>query len=534
MHKDEQARKRRRDRYLVLLLFALALAAGRIASATSDEGDTAFMSANDRSRWATVAALSEDGTYAIDRLIQIEDETGKRRPFDTIDKVRHRGQNGKLHYYSSKPPLFPTLVAGVAWFIHLFSGLQVSADPLYAPRVILIFVNLPLLALFIATSFASIERITASNWTRYALSLAVIGGTMVLPFAMTLNNHLVAVAFTSLVTYIYLMSAEKNDETVSDQSTFVQLEWYFLAGFAAAFVAANELPALSMFVLWFLLFRMIDMRSVIPFLGGALVVVIGFFGTNWIAHESIRPAYGHRGTGWYITEFESSAEPPSDAIVESKLKRGNTIGLDSEVSIQESDEKDRWLVRSSEDELFALIRDTPEKWSLYYWDDWYEYPGSYWQAGQRKGVDKGEASIPRYFFNMTLGSYGIFSLTPIWLLLPWGFRSGMNHGPYDFRRFTLCVLIASVVCILFYLVRPTIDRNYGGVSCCFRWVLWFAPMWLIMIAPIVDVMAETPRGRGIFMTLLALSVFSVSASLNSPWQSPWIYRFWDFLGWIAN
>ena len=39
-------------------------------------------------------------------------------------------------------------------------------------------------------------------------------------------------------------------------------------------------------------------------------------------------------------------------------------------------------------------------------------------------------------------------------------------------------------------MRPQIDRNYGGVSSCFRWVLWFAPLWLVVIAPVIDQWAE--------------------------------------------
>ena len=36
------------------------------------------------------------------------------------------------------------------------------------------------------------------------------------------------------------------------------------------------------------------------------------------------------------------------------------------------------------------------------------------------------------------------------------------------------------------------------------------------------------------LALLASSVFSVAASLQTPWQSPWLYQFWRFLGWISG
>ena len=62
-----------------------------------------FLSANDRSRWATVRSLVELGTYEIDQIVA-EDL------WDTIDIVQHPGKDGELHLYSSKPPLLATLL----------------------------------------------------------------------------------------------------------------------------------------------------------------------------------------------------------------------------------------------------------------------------------------------------------------------------------------------------------------------------------------------------------------------------------------
>jgi RimJ/RimL family protein N-acetyltransferase len=63
----------------VTIAITLAIVAGRIAVVRSAEGDTAFLSANDRSRWCTIRALVDDGTYEIDSIIREEDpETGRR------------------------------------------------------------------------------------------------------------------------------------------------------------------------------------------------------------------------------------------------------------------------------------------------------------------------------------------------------------------------------------------------------------------------------------------------------------------------
>lgn len=533
MHKDTQERKKRRTAYLLLILIGLGIAAGRIATVTSREGDTAFLSANDRSRWCTVAALVEDRTYEIDRQITIRGAKN-RTPWNTIDKVRHRGDDGKLHYYSSKPPLFPTLVAGVYFFVNSLLGLSMTEHPIYATRIVLALVNLPLLAIFYFCTIGSIERVCGNSWARQSLALAIVFGTMLLPFSMTLNNHLVAAAFTALTMWIYLLACEKLDDSVTGTSTVMPLGLYLLAGLAAAFTAANELPALSMMVLWFVLFAWVDTRSLLPFAAGLIIVAAGFFGTNYAAHGSLRPPYAHRGNGDLIAEIEASLDSIPSEQIHREIVQRNLIQPSQEITVKPSDEKGRWSVRSDDDQLFSLTRTATGNWALHFWDDWYEYPNSYWQDGRRRGVDLGEPSRIVYFLNMTIGHHGIFSLTPIFLLVPIGLIKGLSFGPHDYRRFTLAVLIASVVCLLFYLARPLIDRNYGGVSCCFRWVLWFTPMWLLMLAPVLDEYAGKAQKRGIFHAMLALSVFSMSTALQTPWQSPWIYQFWSFLGWLGG
>ena len=65
--------------YHLVIVVALAIAAGRIAVVRSSEGDTAFLSANDRSRWSTVASLVERGTYVLDEQIAITNPIRRNR-----------------------------------------------------------------------------------------------------------------------------------------------------------------------------------------------------------------------------------------------------------------------------------------------------------------------------------------------------------------------------------------------------------------------------------------------------------------------
>src|SRR3984957_12146878 len=75
-----------------------------------------LLSANDRSRWCTVWSLVERGTYQIDEIDAVPG-------WSTIDKVRQGG-----HYYSSKPPVLSTIVAGVYWVVRAVIGWSLNAE----------------------------------------------------------------------------------------------------------------------------------------------------------------------------------------------------------------------------------------------------------------------------------------------------------------------------------------------------------------------------------------------------------------------
>src|SRR5947209_19379664 len=66
------------------------------------------LGANDVSRWCTVWSLLERGTYAIDDCpwqSKTQDKVEKVAPF----QAKVAGKEPVKHFYSSKPPLLPTL-----------------------------------------------------------------------------------------------------------------------------------------------------------------------------------------------------------------------------------------------------------------------------------------------------------------------------------------------------------------------------------------------------------------------------------------
>jgi hypothetical protein len=163
-------------------------------------------------------------------------------------------------------------------------------------------------------------------------------------------------------------------------------------------------------------------------------------------------------------------------------------------------------------------------------DNWYDYPGSYWN--NRQGIDQGEKSAAVYSFNVLLGHHGIFSLTPIWCLSVVGGGLWLCRGEHRLRQFAFLVVGVTLVCLAFYLWHPAVDRNYGGIACAFRWVFWLAPMWLVVMLPAADWMSHRDWTRGIALALLALSVMSASYPTWNPWTSPWIMDFMGYMGWL--
>src|SRR5688572_4514556 len=113
----------------VRLLIVIAMVLGTIRLMESPP----LQSANDRSRWATVWSLVERKTSKIDEIRQY-------RGWDTIDKVKIDG-----HFYSSKPPLFSSMVAGGYWAIKHTLGWTIDPNKLETvtpvSQLLLFFIN---------------------------------------------------------------------------------------------------------------------------------------------------------------------------------------------------------------------------------------------------------------------------------------------------------------------------------------------------------------------------------------------------------
>ena len=229
-----------------------------------------FLSGNDRSRWCTLRALVEPdmrvpgAPYAIDRVIQ-------QPNWDTIDMVKHdrryqppeeplpqlkpgdriRDWDGRQvggHLYSSKPPLYPTLLAGVYWAVHKATGETLGTQPYLIGRTILIISQwLPLLVYFVLLT-RLIDSFGSTDWGRVFAAGAGIFGTFLTTFSTVLNNHLPAAVCVLISLYAWVQI---------DRAGRRYWGWFATAGFFAALAVANELPAAA----WAAMMRSIDLTA---------------------------------------------------------------------------------------------------------------------------------------------------------------------------------------------------------------------------------------------------------------------------------
>jgi hypothetical protein len=312
-----------------------------------------------------------------------------------------------------------------------------------------------------------------------------------------------------------------------------------LAGLMTAFAAANELPALSLLVA---VAAVVTWRSpkwmVLGFVPAVALVAVAFFGTNYLAHSSWKPPYAHRGDGGLVVEWpdDNGLEPVSGSVPDQLRRRLDQAGLTlSEDAILRSGTNDhRWvIVEPSTHRQWSLVQ-VDGSWQVRQWDNWYDYEKSYWRPENKRGIDRGEPQRAKYAFHVLVGHHGVFSLTPIWLLSIVGLLIWLREPCQATRILAAITLGLTVVCVAFYLTRPLEDRNYGGVTSGFRWMFWFAPLWLVALLPAADRISTTRIGRGIALLLLLLSAMSAHYASANPWSHPWLYNYWEFLGWLEN
>ncbi|MBX6315773.1 MAG: hypothetical protein IRY99_23085, partial [Isosphaeraceae bacterium] len=245
------------------------------------------LEANDISRWCTVWALVERGTYAIDECpwqAKTQDKVLKpdkleppgpgasalRRLEYALAPASWKEGEPTERFYSSKPPLLPTLIAGLLYPFRQATGVKldkvvpqernerwvqkpVEGQPgktvfvkekpkepvqwpvyvFYYKPVILLLNVIPMLAYLILYA-RLLDRYAPDDWAWFVSLFAAAWATPLYVFDQTLNNHTVAAysAFFAIYPLVRIWGEGSRSP------------WHFAAaGFFGAFCACNELPA---------------------------------------------------------------------------------------------------------------------------------------------------------------------------------------------------------------------------------------------------------------------------------------------------
>lgn len=484
---------------MVVITGACALALGVLLRQPTQ------MAANDISRWCTVWSLLERGSYVIDEC-----------PWqvDTQDKVflapgsrgAGSGSEAEKHYYSSKPALLSTLIAGLLYPARQIAGvplhhvvlqereprwgqkidpqtgavkgvLEKPPEPARWPAYVLYFkpvmilLNIVPFGLFLILYARRLDRTAAHDWAWFYGLVAAALGTYLLPFTQTLNNHTVAAFSAFFALYQFVRIWDDGDPSA----------WRFaVVGFFAAFTAVNELPAMSFLALTagLLLWRF-PRSTLLGFVPGAVIPLAAFLGAQYAAMGEFRLAYEEFGTEAYL--FEGSL----------------------------------WKTPLELDALNVPWQDPAE--------------------AARRGI-AGE-SYGTYLFHMTLGHHGFWSLTPIFLVALLGLlRRVGGEAPWNVLRtggrpqaaLAWMTLVLTAVVLAFYTRTPK-ARNYGGSTQGLRWLFWLIPFWL-MLLPAGLGRGGGRVGRALALLALGLSVLSVGYAMRNPWSHPWILDGLEHLG----
>src|SRR5262245_28685684 len=244
--------------------------------------------ANDISRWATVWSLLERGTYVIDDC-PWQDKTqdkvlkpDKLTPPSETDRLLRRLEYAIAprawkvgepveHFYSSKPPLLPTLIAGILYPARTTLGvpldqtveqarlprwvekppvegsrnrvervLETPKEPVKWPvyvfyfKPIVVLLNVVPLWLFLVLYARWLDRYAPNDWSWLLSLFGAAWGSLLFAFDQTLNNHTVAAASGFFAVYALVRIWDEGAHSAW---------WFAAAGFFAAFCACNELLA---------------------------------------------------------------------------------------------------------------------------------------------------------------------------------------------------------------------------------------------------------------------------------------------------
>jgi hypothetical protein len=230
--------------------------------------DSSLQNANTGSRYATIESLVDYGTYWIDQS----------RYLFTIDKYKVGP-----HYISSKPPMLPTIGAGVYW---LYENLTSRGIRKYEGEVVRMvslctggLCHLLFLVFFYRLCVLLLKRDLAILVAMAGACFAYLG----VAYATAINNHSTAAGLA--VCGLYLACAIRHGE--------VEKRWHWpAAGFVLGLLPTIDLPCMAISGLIFLYLLEHDWKkTLLWFLPAMLPCLIAHLWLTYYISGSFRPFY---------------------------------------------------------------------------------------------------------------------------------------------------------------------------------------------------------------------------------------------------
>ncbi|MEN9577780.1 MAG: hypothetical protein RJA70_789 [Pseudomonadota bacterium] len=268
------------ERLVTQILGALIICASAIMVMWNLQ-DTSLKNSNTGSRYATVEALVDFGTFAINDSVYNF----------TIDKIKI-----DKNYYSSKPPTLPTLAAGVYWVHQKLTGKTIATDEGDVLWVIGMCTgwlsHVVLLIYFFKLGLLLFKRQLA----QLGSLVGVAFGCLSVAFSTTLNNHSIGATLVFACFYHTVCARRAAPGNVSH---------YVFAGLYAGFGPAIDLPSAIMSSGAFVLLGLRDWRKTFMFFvpavlpGAATALTLSYLSSGSIEPVYLRTSlYKYAGSYW--------------------------------------------------------------------------------------------------------------------------------------------------------------------------------------------------------------------------------------------
>jgi hypothetical protein len=259
----------------IVLLFAALSVATIVASMRGDSGT------NTASRLATMDALVHDGTFIIDHSVFVF----------TLDKVMRDG-----HFYSSKPPLWSTVGAGVYWVINRTTGqsLRVAASRPRAVWMLTLILGLGPHLVLLLYAFRLLRVWTQDHLAILGAFACFALGWLGVGYAVSINNHTPA-ATLLLMAFYYAHRAKRGEGS--------RRAWW-LCGLCAGLAPTIDLSAIFVSSALALYLLRHDWRTTLShFALAALPPLALHFVLTYLASGGLEPVYLHHELYHYAGSY---------------------------------------------------------------------------------------------------------------------------------------------------------------------------------------------------------------------------------------